>query len=72
MSRKYHIMMIRDNANAPWAVEFGDYRKSVVLEESESYKHPCSVGAKNVKIVTLDSDDQATIDETVRVHNIKF
>ena len=70
MARTYYTLLVRDNKDADWTVHFGDYDRSVVVDErADITEHEYSKG--NTKIIGSD-DDQASIDEAVRVQNIRF
>jgi hypothetical protein len=67
---EYHVLIARDNANAKWGVEFGDYDRGLVLME-RYYLVESGYRAKNVRVVTINTDSQKAIDESVAALNLK-
>lgn len=65
---EYHVLIARDNANAKWGVEFGDYNRGVVWAE-RYYLIENGYRAKNVRVVTIATDSQKAIDESVAALN---
>lgn len=63
MARKYHVLMVREDGQ--WALDFGDYDKSVVKDELQD-KRDHFIKAKDLHILTVDGDTQAEIDAAVK------
>jgi|GEM_PF-5706697 len=60
--RKYHVLVGKETSSSPWEVVFGDYSKSVVDDEKDDERYKW----KKLKVVTVKSDDQASIDALVK------
>ena len=71
--KQYHTLLVRDSVDSDWAVHFGDYDLSVVREERRDITEGPSRDYRrnDTKIITTD-DDQKSIEEAVRVQNIRF
>lgn len=65
MARKrvYYTLVLRDDGDRRWRPEFGDYDRSSVQAEMESYTEHAYL-KKNAKIIT-SGDKQAEIDAAV-------
>lgn len=66
--KKYYTLLIRHSKNDPWAIDFGDYSRSVVEEERQMNDdwRPCP----QQKIIRT-GDTQQEIDAAVRKLNSK-
>ena len=58
----YFVMVVKYEPGDPWAVEFGDYDKGTVKEELREYGY---YNKADAKMITVPSDDQASIDRAV-------
>jgi len=65
--RKYFILVTNEDG-AGWGVEFGDYNRQTVLDEQTDY---CDGGIPKrlTKVLAVEGDTQAAIDEVVRKLN---
>lgn len=59
MFKKYFVLFVKFEHDDDWSVEFGDYDRSVVVQEVEDSFMDCY----NTKIDMLSDDKQSTIDE---------
>lgn len=66
MANKYHILVLRDN-DGEWFLEFGAYDKGDVREEQRYYRN--LYAAKNMQIISLDSEDYSVIHDAVAALN---
>ncbi len=66
MAKKYHILALRDN-DGEWFCEFGAYDKADVREEQSYYRR--LYAAKNMQIISLDSEDYSAINDAVAALN---
>ncbi len=66
-AKKYHVLLSRPSLTGKWEVEFADYDKEVVKEELDSLtnKHK----KINLKIIIINSDRQADINDAVNKLN---
>lgn len=39
MARKYHTLLVRDNAGEPWGAAFGDYDRDAVNDARDEATH---------------------------------
>jgi len=60
MSRPYHVLFARESATDRWTLEFGDYDKSTVVYERQTYRDN-DYKASNLKVITSTSDKQACL-----------
>jgi hypothetical protein len=70
MSRPYFTLVSRDNINADWTIEFGDYDRETVQSELDDYcdhDYP----AANLKIIRTADARQSTIDAAVAALNAR-
>lgn len=65
--KPYYILAIKESDK--WVVAFGDYVKQCVKEEREDYFCSGTTLRKNMRIVKLDNDEQATIDAQIDFMN---
>lgn len=65
MARRYHTLLIRENAAAPWAIHFGDFDRETVEQEAADMRdgHE-AVARKNQKVISTGAA-QADIDAAV-------
>lgn len=56
-ARKYYILVGKLDKNSPFEMIFGDYDRSVVVDEKADTSDYVSM-----KVVTLQADNQAAID----------
>jgi hypothetical protein len=70
MARTYYTLVSRNWASqydSTWAIEFGDYDRSVVQAERDDYRdHGCK--ARNLRIIS-SGDSQAEINAAVAALN---
>lgn len=71
MARKYYTLVSKEKTkNARWAIEFGDYVRSVVVDERDNMKfEDFATDAKTQYKIISTSDQQADIDAAVRALN---
>lgn len=69
MAKRYHSLLVRDNAASPWGIHFGDYDREVVDAERDDITDG-DYRRSNTKIITTD-DAQAAIDAAVSALNGK-
>lgn len=75
MARKYYSLLIRDNSESPWQIEFGDYDRETVIDERLCQDIP----KKHMKIITTGdktADIVAAVDKlnagTLNVNGVNF
>ncbi len=66
-TKTYYTLLSRENKQARWAIEFGDYSRSVVRQERDDMKDGayCDYAFKIIET----SDAQASIDAAVAALN---
>jgi len=63
----YYTLVTRDDQEAPWAPQFGDYdRASVLLERRDCYAH---IERSSWKIVRTETAHQWRIDREIKALN---
>lgn len=69
-ARRYYVVVIRDSLTEPWQIHFGDYSRSVALQEMQDWRDSEEKPAKRCKLITVNNDGtQATIDAAVAALN---
>ena len=69
MSKTYYTLLVRDNADAPWAIDFGDYDRDCVNDaRDDATEREYKKG--NTKIIATP-DDQSAIVAAVTALNTK-
>ena len=58
----YHVLITRENVGEKWGVEFGDYELGIVCDERDDLT---DIAARNKRIITLNSDNQADIEGAI-------
>lgn len=53
---KYHVLFVKYEPEDDWAIEFGDYDKSVVVEEFKELR-----GVYRKRVVTVEGDAEADV-----------
>ncbi len=71
MPKPYYILVSRgDDSGNIWAIEFGDYDRSVVKDELTDLKDGHhQIASKDLRILRVSDDTQTAIDEAVRQLN---
>jgi hypothetical protein len=65
--RKYYSLVLRDDGDMIWRLEFGDYSRETVQQELEAYTEHAYL-KKNAKIIVSD-DNQDSINAVVQELN---
>lgn len=63
---QYWLLLVRYNGQ--WEIDFGDYDKKTVQYQLKTLQG--GFKRKDLKIVSCDTDDQETINNTVRLINL--
>jgi hypothetical protein len=63
-SSRYWLLLERADARSPWRVQYGDYSRSVVVEERRDYRDQ-GKRASNLKIVGLKAATPEAQDEVL-------
>lgn len=66
--RTYYTLLVRDHANDPWAIDFGDYDRECVQDERDGLVDSEEYTKGNTKIIK-SADDQASINAAVAALN---
>lgn len=69
MTKRYHIVMVRETLRSPWGIHFGDYDQQVALQEGEDIIESGDYKARNVCVRTVPSDTQEAVDAWVAEFN---
>lgn len=67
----YYTLLVRDDSNDSWRIEFGDYNHKTVKEEGCDYIENGEFLARDVTILTTTTDKQSDIDNAVNELNRK-
>jgi hypothetical protein len=64
MTKRYHTLLVRDDATCPWGIAFGDYSRRVVADERNDLQDNEEYSFDDMRIIAT-TDDQASIDAEV-------
>jgi hypothetical protein len=72
-TKLYYTLLVRNDKQSPWGIEFGDYHRNVVSQERDDYldtTHPMVDGQfdfpkKNNTLIISTGDTQAEIQARV-------
>lgn len=72
MSKPYYILAYIDHENDMVAMEFGDYVKSVVVQEQKDFCYSSGIKKKDTVVYKLNGDTQADIDACIADANVTY